>query len=189
MINIEDLKTFSANAAHAARNKQTVSIGGGKFSPAELKNVVAALDHVEVMRKKLAEIVDVLKSHPDRERGNSTVHYSYFAAISALAAFDSQVQVLGADLVSESKVFEVCAQGFDGSSDETDDCVFWVSAASADIVIAEIKDTGATFGQELTDVLQADVDFCLPAQSLAFSSALLEKASEARNRSRVVPKG
>lgn len=38
------MKTFLANLKHAVRNKETVTIGGGEFTPKELEPVVNALE-------------------------------------------------------------------------------------------------------------------------------------------------
>lgn len=38
------MKTFLANLNHAARNGETVTIGGGEFSPAELAHVVKTIN-------------------------------------------------------------------------------------------------------------------------------------------------
>lgn len=83
----------------------------------------------------------------------------------------------------KSKVFEVTAAGFDGGSDDTDDCVFWVSAPSEDIVKSAIADTGSEFCGEVK-APASDVDYVLPRQAEQFASVLLEKASEHRNRNR-----
>jgi hypothetical protein len=39
----DNLRTLAANMRHAARNGETVTIGGGKFGPAELKEGAEAL--------------------------------------------------------------------------------------------------------------------------------------------------
>jgi hypothetical protein len=59
-----------------------------------------------------------------------------------------------------NKSFEVTAAGFDGSSDATDDRVFWVQADSAETVLAAIEGTGALFH----DIIDGDsgIDFMLP---------------------------
>lgn len=87
---------------------------------------------------------------------------------------------------SSLKVFEVTAAGYDGSSDETDDLVFWVAAFWQDQVELAISDTGAKLVGEVPDWGLADADFFLPGQTMALSSALLEKASEYRNKNRPV---
>lgn len=87
---------------------------------------------------------------------------------------------------ADLKVFEVVAAGFDGASDATDDLVFLVTAHSADVVREAIADTGAEFCGELQGWDLAEADYTLPAQSMGLSSALLEKASDYRNRNRPV---
>jgi len=82
-------------------------------------------------------------------------------------------------------VYEVTAAGFEGSSDETDDLVFWVRARTEAEVREAIADTGASFSGMVQSATDADVDFTLPRESLQFASALLEKASDARNVGRV----
>lgn len=84
------------------------------------------------------------------------------------------------------KVFEVTAAGFDGATEETDDLVFWVAAFSQDQVEVAIRDTGAKFCGEVLGWSLADAEFFLPGQTMALSSALLEKASEYRNKNRPV---
>jgi hypothetical protein len=84
-INLDYITTFAANAKHAARNHETVSIGGGEFSQQELATVAAAMSAFEPMLKALAEIADMLEKHPEFERGNSTVHYCAHKAKSAIA--------------------------------------------------------------------------------------------------------
>ena len=100
---------------------------------------------------------------------------------------DITVQSLDDGLAGGLRVFEVTAAGFDASTDETDDLVFWVTAPSEDVVQAVIKDTGATFRSEPPSDCVADADFQLPRQAIAFSSELLEKASDLRNLNRQVP--
>lgn len=82
------------------------------------------------------------------------------------------------------KAFEITAAGFDGATDETDNLVFWVLAPSSAIVEKAIADTGAKFCGELPSECLPDVEFELPRQQIAFSSVLLEKASELRNQNR-----
>ena len=87
------------------------------------------------------------------------------------------------------RLYEVTAAGFDGGSDDTDDHVLWVLAPSAEVVQDAIQDTDATFCGEVVrgPWITADLaDFKLPAQSMQLASALLEKASEHRNRNRPV---
>ena len=52
-MNNEILETFLANLKHAYRNLETVSIGGGEFSPNELKRIEQEI-------KKLIQGVDAL---------------------------------------------------------------------------------------------------------------------------------
>ena len=87
---------------------------------------------------------------------------------------------------SHLKVFEVAAAGFDASSDATDDCIYWIAAASAEEVKTAIKDTGAGFGGEVLGWSLVDADFHVPGQALVLASTLLEKASAVRNRNRAV---
>lgn len=91
------------------------------------------------------------------------------------------------DIPVEPGIFEVMAAGFDASSDETDDLVFWIKAPSEEAVKAAIKNTGATFGG-LMDYTPSDgVDYELPRQEMQLSAALLEAESDYRNRNRVTP--
>jgi hypothetical protein len=41
------MQTFLANLVHAIRNKETVSIGGGEFSPAELTVVLCDIQALQ----------------------------------------------------------------------------------------------------------------------------------------------
>jgi hypothetical protein len=84
------------------------------------------------------------------------------------------------------KIFEVTAAGFDGSTDETDDLVYWVASPSRREVETAIKDTGAKLCDEVPDLRPQDADYTLPAQSLNLSAVLLEHASNDRNKSRAV---
>lgn len=71
------------------------------------------------------------------------------------------------------KVYEVTAAGFYGGTDETDDRVYWVNAPDEATVLSAIADTGSDFCGEI-DIEPGDpgIDFELPRQSIAFSSAL-----------------
>jgi hypothetical protein len=69
------------------------------------------------------------------------------------------------------KIFEVTAQSFDASSDETDDRVFWVKAESESEVLAEINGTGAQFCKEID--VGSDVDFILPSDAGKLRNALM----------------
>ena len=76
-------------------------------------------------------------------------------------------------------VYEITAAEFNGSSDKTDDRVFWVQAETADVVRQALVGTGGTFHHEITAV-GADVDFCLPADVEAMR-AKLKSFEETRN--------
>jgi len=69
------------------------------------------------------------------------------------------------------KIFEVTAQGFDASTDETDDRVFWVKAENEAEVLAAITDTGAEFWNEID--VHSGVDFALPADTEKLRDALM----------------
>ena len=49
----ENCKTIAANMRHAARNRQSATIGGGIFGPAEL---AAAADRLDVSRELLEAV-------------------------------------------------------------------------------------------------------------------------------------
>lgn len=70
------------------------------------------------------------------------------------------------------KTFEVTAMGFDGSSDETDDRVFWVKAPSAEEVKSAIEGTSARFHDQID--CDSDIDFELPAQVAELREALMQ---------------
>lgn len=83
-MNIEHINTFAANAGHAARTGEAITVGGGKFDSKELASVATALKSFEGMTKALSEISALLKDHPDFAKGNSIVHYCAHKARSAL---------------------------------------------------------------------------------------------------------
>lgn len=83
MLDLDYIKTFAANAAHAAFNHERVSIGGGKFNSEEISSVATALKSFESMAQALNEISEMLSKHPEFERGNSVVHYCAHKAKSA----------------------------------------------------------------------------------------------------------
>ena len=90
-----------------------------------------------------------------------------------------------------SKYFEITAAGFDASShaSSNEEQVFWVrvdSQEALELVSEVVKDTGAILRTELPSDFSGEVDFVLPAQSLGLASALLQKASDLRNRNRAV---
>lgn len=69
------MEAFLANLKHAIRNRETVTIGGGAFSPDELKEVVAALESLQAKTEALEEIAQMMEGHPDAQVGSSKVHY------------------------------------------------------------------------------------------------------------------
>lgn len=74
--------------------------------------------------------------------------------------------------VNAMRTFEVTAMGFDGSSDETDDRVFWVKAHSAEEVKSAIEGTNAGFHDQID--CDSDIDFELPAQVAELREALMQ---------------
>jgi hypothetical protein len=76
------------------------------------------------------------------------------------------------------KAFEITAHGYDGSTSETDDRVFWVLASGAAEVQAAIAGTKAGF-REAIDTETA-IDFHLPARSEALKAKLLELEGDAQ---------
>lgn len=78
------MDTILANLKYAIRNKETVTIGGGDFSAAELKVMVAALEASQAQAAALQEIVTLLETHPEAKEGNSKVHYCVCKARAAL---------------------------------------------------------------------------------------------------------
>ena len=78
------MKAFIANLKHAVRNRETVMIGGGEFSPEELKEVAAALETLQAKTEALDEIAKMLESLPESKVGNSKVHHCMWKAKSAL---------------------------------------------------------------------------------------------------------
>jgi hypothetical protein len=74
-MNLEHIKTFGANAYHAARNQQTVHIGGGDFNAEELLSVSIALKDYESTQKTLQEISEILREHPDFQKENSSIRF------------------------------------------------------------------------------------------------------------------
>jgi hypothetical protein len=45
-MNNTDLSTFLANLAHAVRNRETITVGGGDFSPAELAAILVEIQRL-----------------------------------------------------------------------------------------------------------------------------------------------
>lgn len=80
------MDTFIANLAHAIRNRETVSIGGGTFSADELRAVNHALAKAHAQELVLREIEAVLAQHPDADKGNTKVHYCLCRVRGALQA-------------------------------------------------------------------------------------------------------
>ena len=48
----DTVKTFIANAKRAIWNQETVTIGGGEFTPSELKEIVKALESLQNTKGK-----------------------------------------------------------------------------------------------------------------------------------------
>jgi len=86
-----------ANIRHAARIHQTVSIGGGEFTPKEVCAFVLQLDKLTeqlcACKQALEQIAAQLSSHPDMDNGNSKVHFCYYKAVSAFNAAN-KVEIL-----------------------------------------------------------------------------------------------
>lgn len=78
------METFVANLKRAIRDHETVSIGGGQFSPAELKTVVAVLETAQAHAAALQEIANILSDHPDANIGHKKVHYCLCQARNAI---------------------------------------------------------------------------------------------------------
>lgn len=72
----------------------------------------------------------------------------------------------------KTKIFEVTGFGFDGSSDETDDRVFWITAQSHDEVKQAVAGTNAGFHDTIDS--ETDIDFHLPADAELLKAKLLE---------------
>lgn len=87
------------------------------------------------------------------------------------------------------KIFEVTAAGFYGGTDKTDNLVYWIRAETAGDVENAIQDTGAKFWGEI-DVLAEDhdstidFDFSIAGQAMLLCVALLQHASDLRNKER-----
>jgi hypothetical protein len=77
------MKTFMANLKRAVTDQETVSMGGGDFSPAELQRIWAV---IEAQEAALEEIATLLASHPEANTGNAKVHYCLCTARNALKA-------------------------------------------------------------------------------------------------------
>lgn len=73
-----------SNIKHAIRNRETVAIGGGEFSPAELQQFV---ERCEALAKALTDIKGALAGNRLVNVGNSTVHYAYHKAVGALEEY------------------------------------------------------------------------------------------------------
>lgn len=121
----------------------------------------------------------------------SSVHSAWFDALlhwlnNTEIEFDEQAWAppgrRAEDNPKRMKTFEVTAAGFDASTDETDDRVYWVKAAYHEEVIAAIQDTGATYHDTIDT--ETDIDFTLPRDRMMLASALLKWASVERNKNR-----
>ena len=73
-----------ANLKKAARDRETLHIGGGEFPPAEVKAFVEQHKAGQRAVEALKEIHDMLKTHPEAKTGNSKVHYCMCRANTAL---------------------------------------------------------------------------------------------------------
>ena len=59
MSELDTIRTLTANVKHAIRNKETVSIGGGAFSPKDLRVLLEILEVAEVNYKIFSELPDL----------------------------------------------------------------------------------------------------------------------------------
>lgn len=91
-IHLENAKTFAANAQHAARNCESITVGGGKFDAKELASVASILSAIGPAVKVLTEISEMLGKHPEFAQGNSTVHYCAHKAKTALSNFNYETE-------------------------------------------------------------------------------------------------
>lgn len=71
------------------------------------------------------------------------------------------------------KVFEVTAAGFDGSTDDTDDRVFWINAPNGIEVLRAISNTGAKLCAEIEGGHRENVDFTLPEDTEKLRATLV----------------
>lgn len=86
------LSSLLANLRHAASTGQGAEIGGGLFSPAEIR---AALDEVARLRRmaaaasialeKIQSAEVVLRNNPLASVGNSTIHFALHKTRGAIA--------------------------------------------------------------------------------------------------------
>lgn len=60
MAHAENIKTLAANMAHAARNRETVSIGGGLFGPSDMKAAADILaNHGEPLPNGVCFLINI----------------------------------------------------------------------------------------------------------------------------------
>ena len=78
------METFVANLKRAIRDHETVSIGGGEFSPSNMRTVVAVLETAQAHAAALQEIAKMLSDLPEAKVGNSKVHYCLCQARNAI---------------------------------------------------------------------------------------------------------
>lgn len=82
-------------------------------------------------------------------------------------------------------IYEITGAGFDAATDDTDQLVFWVEADGPELAQQIAEDCGAKFwGQIEPTMATACIDYVLPRQALALQEALLQCASDFRNRNR-----
>lgn len=184
-----DLAWLDVNRFQDARNAEA---SGNELlyteaQKAELFDELTARAKTMGYMNLLCAVSDLERIAAPKERSSSHLPREFTGLLSAVLAPGKSAE-REEDAVDGPtwKCYEVTAAGFDASTDETDDCVFWVKAESEMHVIYAIKDTGANYCGEIPSSCLSDVDFTLPSQEMQFSSALLEKASLERNRNRPV---
>ena len=82
---MKNTSTLAANMRNAFIERKGATIGGGKFTPEELKDGAFALNAVPGLLEALRDIEVQPAGHPDSERGNSKVHYCLHKARGAIA--------------------------------------------------------------------------------------------------------
>lgn len=65
--------TLIANLRHAARNRETVTIGGGEFGPAELREAADKLEHYSVLLSALQRLTHPMADDTDTENACKAV--------------------------------------------------------------------------------------------------------------------
>lgn len=82
------MKTLLANMRHAVRNGETVTIGGGQFSPAELHQALADISEARDALKTAADIIKTARPRFPKSIRNGDTYALNIAAVAVSKALD-----------------------------------------------------------------------------------------------------